>query len=247
MHSHFYRVPDAYQDQDVIVLGARSSGRDIAIEISNVAKSVILSHRSEKVKCELPRNITEKPSIKSVNSAGDVIFTDGSVVRADGIVFCTGYKFNFSFLDESCLIRVKNERVFPLYKQIFNANYPSMAFIGLQNIVCPCKLFSMQARWVVNVLAGRNSLPEVKEMLQDSEMEFERKTSTGTAEKYFHRLENELQWEYYRMLSKEGDVQPIQLVVEKMYKEVGKQRDTNLLNYRNTEYRVINDEEFEQI
>eukprot|EP00794_Sanderia_malayensis_P018864 gene18864-20764_t len=247
MHSHFYRVPDAYANKDVVVLGARSSGRDISIEISRIANSVMLSHRNEKVKTSMPENISEKPSIKSIDNDGCVVFEDESRAKADAIVFCTGYKFNLPFLDEKCRIKVENERVFPLYKQIFNAHYPSMAFVGLQNIVCPCKLFSMQAEWITNVLAGKLRLPTSNEMLEDSDIEFKKKTSIGYPEKFFHRMEKDLQWEYYNMISKEGNVKPIKTAIEKLYKHVASERDKNLLHYRDIEYRVLNDEEFEKI
>lgn len=39
-HSHSYRDPEAYRDKTVIVLGAASSGMDIAMEVSTVATKV---------------------------------------------------------------------------------------------------------------------------------------------------------------------------------------------------------------
>ena len=40
IHSHNYRKPEPYKDKTVVLLGANSSGQDIAIELSKVAKEV---------------------------------------------------------------------------------------------------------------------------------------------------------------------------------------------------------------
>ena len=39
-HSHSYREPEIYKDKTIVVLGAGSSGMDIAIEVSKFAKQV---------------------------------------------------------------------------------------------------------------------------------------------------------------------------------------------------------------
>ncbi len=229
------------------MLGAKSSGRDIAIEISKVAKNVFLSHRSKRVACPLPDNVNERFSIKSISNKGRVIFQDDSEADADAIVFCTGYKFNLPFLDKSCGVNIENQRIFPLYHQIFNAKYPSMSFIGLQNIICPSQLFSMQARWVVNVLAGRVSLPTAQEMEDCAEDELQKKKSLGISERYFHQFEKDLQWDYYNTICEKGKVEPMKPIVEKLYKQARVHRDRDLLNYRNSEYIVVNEDDYEVI
>ena len=247
LHSHFYRVPDSYKNKEVIVLGARASGRDIAIDVAKVAKHVLLSHKGEAGSCPFPENITETKSIKFIDNDGQVVFEDGCKSPADSIIFCTGYLYDFPFLDECCGIEVQNGRVFPLYKQIFNIQYPSMAFMGLSHLVCPFKLFSMQARWIVNVLSGEATLPSSEEMLEDYNKDCEIKVKAGIAERHFHRLVGGLQWEYYNTIAKLGNVEPMEKVIEKLYNVVAHERTVNLLNYRETEYKVLNDEEFEVV
>jgi dimethylaniline monooxygenase (N-oxide forming) len=46
LHSREYTVPEPFAGQTVVVVGAGSSGNDIAIELSQVAREVILSARS---------------------------------------------------------------------------------------------------------------------------------------------------------------------------------------------------------
>lgn len=52
MHSHFYREPTKYANEVVLVIGAGFSGKDIAEEISHVAKKVFVSHREKKLESE---------------------------------------------------------------------------------------------------------------------------------------------------------------------------------------------------
>ena len=59
IHSHSYRSPEIYADKRVLVLGCKSSGRDISLEIAKHAKSVIISHRDSALTCELPENISQ--------------------------------------------------------------------------------------------------------------------------------------------------------------------------------------------
>lgn len=229
------------------MLGGSASGRDIAVEISKCAEDVILSHRGERGLCELPKNVKEHPSIKMIDDDGSMVLMDDQRYHVDALLFCTGYLYDFPFLDESCGIRVEQNRVSPLYKQIFNVRKPSMAFIGVPSIVCPFHLFSMQARWILNVLDGTTKLPSEEDMLKDSEEEFQNSLQAGIPEKYFHRFDKGSNLDYFKVLSRVGRVTPIKTVLEKMFLKVKKERDQNLLSYRDKEYVIKNDKEFEII
>lgn len=229
----------------VVVLGARASGKDIALEIATVAKEVILSHKGDHLKTCLLGNLRECQSIKEINENGEIVFEDGSVSEADAILYCTGYLFDFPFLDEKCRIEVENGRVFPLYKHLFNAHYPSMSIMGLPSIICPFLLFSMQARWIINVLLGRVMLPTTNEMLEDYRQAYENNVNEGIPDRHFHRFSKGLQWEYYKFISTHGKVEPIKTVVEKLYKKVAHERERDLWHYRETEYIVTDNQTFE--
>ena len=242
-----YRVADGYEDKTVLVLGGSSSGRDIAMEISQCAKHVVLSHRGEFGMCELPSNIQEQPPIKMIVDDGSVVLTNGARFSVDSIVFCTGYLYEFPFLHESCGITVSQNRVTPLYKQIFNINNPSMAFIGVPSIACPFHLFSMQARWIVKVLNGIESLPSKEEMLNDAAEEFKSSLEAGIPEKYFHRYDKGSNLEYFKNVSKFSKVASFKTVLEKMFVKAKEEREQNLMHYRDKEYVIENDEEFKII
>ena len=72
--------------------------------------------------------ITAKPNIASLTRDG-VRFTDGSEVRADIVVYCTGYKVTFPFFDEGFISAPDND--LPLFRRMFHPDIPNVFFIGL--------------------------------------------------------------------------------------------------------------------
>ena len=56
-------------------------------------------------------------------------FTDGSEVKADVVVYCTGYKVTFPFFDEGFISAPDND--LPLFRRIFHPDIPNVFFIGL--------------------------------------------------------------------------------------------------------------------
>ena len=72
--------------------------------------------------------ITPKPNIDRLEG-GEVVFTDGSRVEADVVVYCTGYKITFPFFDED-LISAPDNRI-ELYRRVFHPDIPNVFFIGL--------------------------------------------------------------------------------------------------------------------
>ncbi|XP_066453361.1 flavin-containing monooxygenase 5-like [Eleutherodactylus coqui] len=96
----------------------------------------------------------------------DVIFEDGTVEKdIDVVIFATGYKFFFSFFDES-VIKVDKNQV-PLYKMVFPTEMEksTVAFIGyIQPIGALMPISEIQARWATRVFKGLNKLPSKSEM-----------------------------------------------------------------------------------
>ena len=72
--------------------------------------------------------ITAKPNIASLTRDG-VRFTDGSEVKADVVVYCTGYKVTFPFFDEGFISAPDND--LPLFRRTFHPDIPNVFFIGL--------------------------------------------------------------------------------------------------------------------
>jgi hypothetical protein len=61
-----------------------------------------------------------------------VHFAEGAAVEADTILYCTGYRYHFPFLDLDELSVGDDNRVGPLYKHVFPPKYaPNLSFVGL--------------------------------------------------------------------------------------------------------------------
>jgi dimethylaniline monooxygenase (N-oxide forming) len=72
--------------------------------------------------------IVPKPNIAALEG-GQVRFLDGSVVDADVVVYCTGYKITFPFFDPGLLSAPDNH--IELFRRVFHPDIPNLFFIGL--------------------------------------------------------------------------------------------------------------------
>lgn len=101
----------------------------------------------------------------------DIEFTDGTVEKdIDAVVYCTGYKFGFAFLDPS-IVEVKDNRC-DLYKYVFppHLKHPTLAMVGfIQPVGAIMPISEMQARWITRVFNKKASLPSEAEMMADIE------------------------------------------------------------------------------
>ncbi len=114
-------------------------------------------------------DITVKPNIDRFEG-GTVFFEDGSSEDVDVVIFCTGYRITFPFLDSS-VIDVTDNQV-ELYKRVVPVDRPGLYFIGLVQPLGPIMpLSEAQASWVADLIAGQGALPDRSEMARDIALE----------------------------------------------------------------------------
>ncbi|TVU40267.1 hypothetical protein EJB05_13723, partial [Eragrostis curvula] len=196
LHSHSYRVPDSFRDEVVVVVGCHESGKDISLEIRKVAREVHIS-----VKClddVIPgvlkavsrhQNLHLHPKVDCLCEDGTVVFTDGSCVVADAVVYCTGYHYSYPFLDTGGVVTVDDNRVGPLYEHTFSpALAPSLSFVGVPKGVNVPRFYEMQARWVAQVLSGKRTLPPVEEMLRSVAESDRAREMAGVPKRFAHHV-----------------------------------------------------------
>jgi hypothetical protein len=114
-------------------------------------------------------DIIAKPGIAELQ--GDrVLFTDGSAVEADIILYCTGYKLSFPFFDPGFLPIAGND--LPLWNHLARPGEGDLFFAGLlQPIGASMPLAEAQARLIGDHLQGTYALPSEKEMRAAMERE----------------------------------------------------------------------------
>jgi hypothetical protein len=101
--------------------------------------------------------ITPKPNIAELQ--GDrVCFADGSVVEADVIVYCTGYRITFPFFDPACVSARDND--LPLFKRVFKPDMDNLFFIGfVQPWGSIMPIAEAQSKLIADYLRGAYALP----------------------------------------------------------------------------------------
>jgi thioredoxin reductase len=107
-------------------------------------------------------DIVVKPSIDRFH--GDCVrFADGSSEPIDVVIYCTGYKISFPFLDEAT-IGMDGKQI-ALYRRIVPPHLPGLYFIGLvQPIGAVMPIAEIQSQWVADVLQGSATLPTKQRM-----------------------------------------------------------------------------------
>jgi hypothetical protein len=96
------------------------------------------------------------------NSACDIA-SECSAERVDVVIYCTGYKISFPFLDET-LIGADDNQI-PLYRRIVPPGAHGLYFIGLvQPIGSIMPVAEIQSEWVADLLQGRAALPPARQM-----------------------------------------------------------------------------------
>jgi dimethylaniline monooxygenase (N-oxide forming) len=118
----------------------------------------------------LPRvghgDIAVKPNIERFAGGRSVRFVDGSEEEIDLVVYCTGYRISFPFLDEA-VFPVRDNRL-PLYRRLVPPELPGLYFIGFIQPLGPIMpIAEAQSEWIADLLTGRASLPSVAEMREE--------------------------------------------------------------------------------
>jgi dimethylaniline monooxygenase (N-oxide forming) len=107
-------------------------------------------------------DIDVKPNIDRFEGS-KVFFVDGSAAEVDVVVYCTGYKVTFPFLDEQVL-PVRDNRV-DLYRRVVDPGHEGLYFLGLiQPLGAIMPLAEIQAEWVADLVTGAGLLPPEADM-----------------------------------------------------------------------------------
>ncbi|KAJ3251734.1 hypothetical protein HK103_002079 [Boothiomyces macroporosus] len=117
--------------------------------------------------------IAVRPNVKKF-TANTVEFADGTKDEIDAVILCTGYLIENPFLDPSIMGQQdSSSNIVKLYKHIFPTNAKNLAFIGMvQPIGSILPVAEMQARWATRVFSGKCQLPPLKQMRDETDMDW---------------------------------------------------------------------------
>ena len=150
IHSHDFRDARDYKDKRVLVVGSSYSAEDISLQCMKYgAKSAIVSWRTKALGFKWPMNIEERPLLERLDGQ-HAHFRDESIAEVDSIILCTGYKYNFPFMEDNLRL-VSDCSMYPnnLYKGTLwvNGGNNKVFYIGVQNQYYSYNMFDVQASW----------------------------------------------------------------------------------------------------
>uniref|UniRef100_A0A914VKU5 Flavin-containing monooxygenase n=1 Tax=Plectus sambesii TaxID=2011161 RepID=A0A914VKU5_9BILA len=252
MHSRAYAHPEPYAGLRIACLGAGPSGLDISLELSTVASQVYLCHNKARRNCPLPANLEQRALFLSFEGA-DIVLVDGSrLSNIDLVIYCTGYEYQFPFfLNDGRSpppVELRNNRIYPLYKHIAHADYPTdLFFIGLCILTVPFPFFDFQAQFACSMLSGRCKPPSRDRMMQWIEGDYRMKlVDMKLTPKHAHYI-GPTQWHFMSELAQEGNFENrLKPAVIQLYNHLETYRQHALMTYKNDNYEIIDDYTFKR-
>ncbi|KAI8331593.1 hypothetical protein BC941DRAFT_403707 [Chlamydoabsidia padenii] len=227
IHSKQYRIPDGYDGKTVLLIGDGTSALDISRDIGDRCNIIYQSVREsnhgfdekyrafrEEVKTWLPSNVQRVSSINTIHFQQDqqdpstsiIELQDGTrLTGVDAIVICTGYLFNYHFLQDlhdddanksiptdRVLVNRQGSQLLNLHKDIFYIPNPTLSFVGVPFHIATFSFFEFQAYAVARVYSHTAFLPLPDVM----RLEWADRLKRKGAGREFHALGAELEQEY---------------------------------------------------
>lgn len=171
MHSHEFRDASEFENKVVLIVGGSHSAEDIGSHCYKYnCKKVIRSCRSEPIVLKWPSNWKDVPLMVKLDN-NTAYFKDGTSEKIDTIVFCTGYKHHFPFLEDKLRLSTINRLwIEDLYKGVFWQENPNLVYLAMQDQIYTLPLFYAQAEYVTDVILNKITLPNKDDMKKDSKI-----------------------------------------------------------------------------
>ena len=108
-----------------------------------------------------------RTEIDSYSKSG-VNLLDGSSLDIDVMVLATGWSTDFGFLPDGLWQRLgpEDDGLY-LYRHLLHPNVPGLIFLGRVSTISSILTYSLQARWLIELLEGRVRLPSAEAMSQE--------------------------------------------------------------------------------
>ena len=178
LHSKYYRKPDIFAGQKILIMGNGPSGIDIAAQSAGVAQLPIIRtiHGPAEHAVLEDDRILDSPAVDHFEpETRTAVLVDGTRIEGlDRVIISTGYRFSFPFMSAVNAaapqpLVTNGLRLHGLYKHIFWRHDPTLAFVGLLVAAIPFPISEAQALTLARVWSGRLSLPSEEVMRKDEE------------------------------------------------------------------------------
>lgn len=166
MHAKFFIDASRYAGKRILLVGSSFSAEDLAIKsIVAGADKVTICYRSQPTNLVFPMGIDEKPLLTKIEGS-TVRFRDGSWADYDVIIYCTGYLYDYPYMERSLRLNISEKRHMPLYKQVVHPKNTRLMYVGVQNLAYTFPLFWLQGHLCAQAISGEVKLPSVETMME---------------------------------------------------------------------------------
>lgn len=161
LHAHDFRDAREFTGKDILIIGTSYSAEDIGSQCWKYGcKSVTVSHRTAPMGYDWPDTWKEVPLLEKVDKQ-TAYFKDGSSMRVDAILLCTGYLHHFPFMEDRLKLRTTNRlATADLYKGIVWVDNPKLFYLGMQDQWYTFNMFDAQAWYARDIMLGRIAVPD---------------------------------------------------------------------------------------
>ncbi|CAG2193874.1 unnamed protein product [Mytilus edulis] len=128
--------------------------------------AVIVCNGGSKLTTVLPGNVIEKTSGFKRFTSSSIILDDNDVIQIDAVIYCTGFRYDLSFLPEGLLEVGQNKVVCNLYKYVLPPQYSTIFFMGLMRLyILLFPYGDHEALFIKAMLEGSVCIPTYNEMI----------------------------------------------------------------------------------
>lgn len=236
LHSHDFRTADEFIGKRLLMIGSSYSAEDIGVQcFKHGARSVTISYRSRPMNYDWPKGMKEVPLVQRFEG-NRAFFVDGTSEEFDAVVLCTGYLHKYRFLPDELRLECKTRLNPPgLYKGVFWAKQPKLAFLGMQDQYYTFNMFDAQAWLVRDAILGHFQLPSADEMARDIQHWLDREAAVKTA---FEAID--FQSDYIKELLPLTDYPGFDVDrVSELFKQWQRDKQEDILGYRDRTYTSV--------
>jgi dimethylaniline monooxygenase (N-oxide forming) len=132
---------------------------------------------------------TKRGEMKAFVSTG-IQLEDDSLVEADVILYCTGYRLEIPFFSREILDKIEYDKdnyknPIILYKHTFHPSLPNLAFVFLTRGLFFIGL-ELQSKWAALVFSGKKEHPKLEDMNKEIELNRLKRMNTHSSVQFPH-------------------------------------------------------------
>uniref|UniRef100_A0A914ECF3 Flavin-containing monooxygenase n=1 Tax=Acrobeloides nanus TaxID=290746 RepID=A0A914ECF3_9BILA len=255
VHSSIYDKllkAEIFEEKTVAIIGAGLTGLDICEQVSKYADKVYLLYKEiDVLPYEFPQNVIKLTQPNDAKNTNLYLANGDKLTDLDTVIYCTGYKFDFPFLDPNIIkVKVNGKLVSPLFEHVAHRDYlDSFFIIGLPCLGIATHIIEHQVSFAISLINGEATGFTKEDVDKWEEKRIKELFDNNESLRHFHYFHHPLsfsQWEYYKRLSNYTNIPNYcPPVYEKIWFHLLGNVQKTPCEYRKYQYKILNDEEFE--